>query len=222
MTEIIKYTPTVGMTTEQRNEAGYYAVIKAWVQEHLTTFEKWFTVAYNDTEHEIILTAIAENISHKFITLEIYNSSLYLKYIYSSGSYNSTTLELDKDAPLYLYDSNDFFIGGGSYKLFCGVFRGKKFDDNSDISVFIGVSNSYIYFYYKQGSSYDYSISSAYRREAALTETYVIQRLIIQDTSIIMTNVYYLDSGMSLPPANDFKIGDTKYCKFGYNIVTKL
>ena len=32
MAEIMKYTPTAGMTADQRNEAGYYAVIKAWVQ----------------------------------------------------------------------------------------------------------------------------------------------------------------------------------------------
>ena len=222
MAEIMKYTPTAGMTADQRNEAGYYAVIKAWVQEHLATFEKWFTVAYNDTEHKITLTAAAENISHKYIVLEVYSSNLYLKYVYSSSSYESTTNDLSLDEPLYLYDSDDFFIGGANYKLYCGVFRGKKFDDNSDVPVFIGVTNSSIYIYYKQGSSYDNSISSAYRRKSAFTDIYIVQRFIIEDSSIIMSNVYYLDSGMSLPPANDFKIGDTKYCKLGYNIVTKL
>ena len=222
MAEIMKYTPTAGMTADQRNEAGYYAVIKAWVQEHLATFEKWFTVAYNDAEHKITLTAAAENISHKYIVLEIYNSYLYLKYPYSSSSYESATIDLSLDEPLYLYDSDDFFIGGANYKLYCGVFRGKKFDDNSDVPVFIGVTNSSIYIYYKQGSSYDDSIGSAYRRTSALTDIYIVQRFIIEDSSIIMSNVYYLDSGMSLPPANDFKIGDTKYCKLGYNIVTKL
>lgn len=222
MAEIMKYTPTAGMTADQRNEAGYYAVIKAWVQEHLATFEKWFTVAYNDTEHKITLTAAAENISHKYIALEVYNSNLYLKYPYSSSSYESATIDLGLDQPLYLYDSDDFFIGGANYKLYCGVFRGKKFDDNSDVPVFIGAGSSYIYFYYKQGSSYDNSISSAYRRKSAFTDIYIVQRLIIEASSIIMSNVYYLDSGMSLPPANDFKIGDTKYCKLGYNIVTKL
>lgn len=222
MAEIMKYTPTAGMTADQRNEAGYYAVIKGWVQEHLATFEKWFTVAYNDTEHEITLTAAAENISHKYIVLEIYNSNLYLKYPYSSSSYESTAIDLSLDKPLYLYDSDDFFIGGANYKLFCGVFRGKKFDDNSDVPVFIGAGNSHIYFYYKQGSSYDQSISSAYRRTSAFTDIYIVQRLIIENSSIIMSNVYYLDSGMSFPPANDFKIGDTKYCKLNYNIVTKL
>ena len=222
MAEIMKYTPTAGMTADQRNEAGYYAVIKAWVQEHLATFEKWFTVAYNDTEHKITLTVAAENISHKYIVLEIYSSNLYLKYPYSSSSYESTTNDLSLDEPLYLYDSDDFFIGGADDKLFCGVFRGKKFDDNSDVPVFIGGGSSSIYFYYKQGSSYDNSISSAYRRKSAFTDVYIVQRLIIEASSIIMSNVYYLDSGMSLPPANDFKIGDTKYCKLGYNIVTKL
>ena len=222
MAEIMKYTPTAGMTADQRNEAGYYAVIKAWVQEHLATIEKWFTVAYNDTEHKITLTAAAENISHKYIVLEIYNSYLYLKYPYSSSSYESATIDLSLDKPLYLYDSDDFFIGGANYKLYCGVFRGKKFDDNSDVPVFIGVTNSSIYIYYKQGSSYDDSIGSAYRRTSALTDIYIVQRFIIEDSSIIMSNVYYLDSGMSMPPANDFKIGDTKYCRLSQNIVIKL
>ena len=222
MAEIMKYTPTAGMTADQRNEAGYYAVIKAWVQEHLATFEKWFTVAYNDTEHKITLTAAAENISHKYIVLEIYNSYVYLKYPYSSSSYESATIDLSLDEPLYLYDSDDFFIGGANYKLYCGVFRGKKFDDNSDVPVFIGVTNSSIYIYYKQGSSYDDSIGSAYRRTSALTDIYIVQRFIIEDSSIIMSNVYYLDSGMSMPPANDFKIGDTKYCRLSQNIVIKL
>ena len=222
MSEIMSFYPTVGMPADQRNEAGYYAVINAWVQEHLATFEKWFTVAYNDTEHKITLTAAAENISHKYIVLEVYSSNLYLKYPYSSSSYESTTNDLSLDEPLYLYDSDDFFIGGANYKLYCGVFRGKKFDDNSDVPVFIGVTNSSIYIYYKQGSSYDNSISSAYRRKSAFTDIYIVQRLIIEASSIIMSNVYYLDSGMSLPPANDFKIGDTKYCKLGYNVVTKL
>lgn len=222
MAEIMKYTPTAGMAADQRNEAGYYAVIKAWVQEHLATFEKWFTVAYNDTEHKITLTAAAENISHKYIVLEVYNSYLYLKYPYSASSYESATIDLSLDEPLYLYDSDDFFIGGANYKLYCGVFRGKKFDDNSDVPVFIGVTNSSIYIYYKQGSSYDDSIGSAYRRTSALTDIYIVQRFIIEDSSIIMSNVYYLDSGMSLPPANDFKIGDTKYCRLSQNIVIKL
>ena len=222
MAEIMKYTPTAGMTADQRNEAGYYAVIKAWVQEHLATFEKWFTVAYNDTEHKITLTAAAENISHKYIVLEVYNSYLYLKYPYSASSYESATIDLSLDEPLYLYDSDDFFIGGDNYKLYCGVNNEKKFDDNSDVPVFIGVTNASIYIYYKQGSSYDDSIGSAYRRTSALTDIYIVQRFIIEDSSIIMSNVYYLDSGMSLPPANDFKIGDTKYCRLSPNIVIKL
>ena len=220
MAEIMKYTPTVGMTADQRNEAGYYAVIKAWVQEHLAIFEKRFTVAYDDTTHKITLTCTAENIAHKYINLRVSGSSLYIEYAYSGTSTNSLSVELREDEPIYLYDGDDFFIGGSTQKCFCGVFRGKKFDDNSDISVFIGCYG--FEFYYKQSSSYDYYISSAYRRNAALTDTYVVQKFIIEDTSIIMTNVFYLDSGMSLPPANDFKIGDTKYCKLSYNFVTKL
>ena len=134
----------------------------------------------------------------------------------------SVSVDLSKDEPIYLYDGDDFFIGGSAQKCFCGVFRGKKFDDNSDISVFIGCYSGYFEVYYKQSSSYDYSTSSAYRRNAASTDTYVVQKFIIEGTSIIMTNVFYLDSGMSLPPANDFKIGDTKYCRLVNNFVTKL
>ena len=222
MAEIMKYTPTVGMTADRRNEAGYYAVIKAWVQEHTATFEKWFTVAYNDTEHKITLTCTAENIAHKYINLRVSGSSLYIEYAYSGTSTNSLSVELREDEPIYLYDGDDFFIGGSTQKCFCGVFRGKKFDDNSDISVFIGCYSGYFELYYKQSSSSDYSTSSAYRRNAASTDTYVVQKFIIEDTSIIMTNVFYLDSGMSLPPANDFKIGDTKYCRLVNNFVTKL
>ena len=222
MAEIMKYTPTVGMTADRRNEAGYYAVIKAWVQEHTATFEKWFTVAYNDTEHKITLTCTAENIAHKYIDLRVSGSSLYIEYAYSGTSTNSLSVELREDEPIYLYDGDDFFIGGRAQKCFCGVFRGKKFDDNSDISVFIGCYSGYFEVYYKQSSSYDYSTSSAYRRNAASTDTYVVQKFIIEGTSIIMTNVFYLDSGMSLPPANDFKIGDTKYCRLVNNFVTKL
>ena len=222
MAEIMKYTPTVGMTADQRNEAGYYAVFKAWVQEHTATFEKWFTVAYNDTEHKITLTCTAENIAHKYIDLRVSGSSLYIGYAYSGTSTRSLSVDLSKDEPIYLYDGDDFFIGGSAQKCFCGVFRGKKFDDNSDISVFIGCYSGYFEVYYKQSSSYDYSTSSAYRRNAASTDTYVVQKFIIEGTSIIMTNVFYLDSGMSLPPANDFKIGDTKYCRLVNNFVTKL
>ena len=222
MAEIMKYTPTVGMTADRRNEAGYYAVIKAWVQEHTATFEKWFTVAYNDTEHKITLTCTAENIAHKYIDLRVSGSSLYIGYAYSGTSTRSLSVNLSKDEPIYLYDGDDFFIGGSAQKCFCGVFRGKKFDDNSDISVFIGCYSGYFEVYYKQSSSYDYSTSSAYRRNAASTDTYVVQKFIIEGTSIIMTNVFYLDSGMSLPPANDFKIGDTKYCRLVNNFVTKL
>lgn len=221
MTEIMKYTPTVGMTADQRNEAEYYAVIKAWVQGHTATFEKWFTVAYDDTTHKITLTCTAENIAHKYINLRVSGSSLYIEYAYSGTSTHSLSVELREDEPIYLYDGDDFFIGGSTQKCFCGVFRGKKFDDNSDISVFIGCYSN-IEMFHKQSSSYDYSTNSAYRRNAALTDTYVVQKFIIEDTSIIMTNVFYLDSGMSLPPANDFKIGDTKYCKLSYNFVTKL
>ena len=219
MAEIMKYTPTVGMTADQRNEAGYYAVIKAWVQEHTATFQKWFTVAYDDTNKKITLTSIAENIAHKYIDLRVLGLSLYIEY--SGTSTYSLSVDLSKDEPLYLYDGDDFFIGGSTQKCFCGVFRGKKFDNNSDISVFIGCYSS-IEMFHKQSSSYDYSTSSAYRRNAAFTDTYVVQKFIIEGTSIIMTNVFYLDSGMSLPPANDFKIGDTKYCKLSYNFVTKL
>lgn len=222
MAEIMKYTPTVGMTTDQRNEAGYYAIIKSWVQEHTVTFEKWFTVAYDDTNKKITLTATAENIAHKYIELYVSNSSLYIGYAYSGTSKRSLSVDLSKDEPIYLYDGDDFFIGGSAQKCFCGVFRGKKFDDNSDISVFIGCYSNYFEVYYKQSSSYDYSTSSAYRRNAAMTDTYVVQKFIIEDTSIIMVNVFYLDSGMSLPPANDFKIGDTKYCRLVNNFVTKL
>lgn len=222
MAEIMKYTPTAGMTADQRNEAGYYAVIKAWVQEHLATFEKWFTVAYDDTNKKITLTSIAENIAHKYIDLRVSGSSLYIEYAYSGTSTHSLSVDLNKDEPIYLYDGDDFFIGGDAQKCFCGVFRGKKFDDNSDISVFIGCYGSYIEMFHKQSSSYDYSTSNAYRRTSAFTDTYVVQKFIIENTSIIMTNVVYLDSGMSLPPANDFKIGDTKYCKLNYNFVTKL
>ena len=221
MAEIMKYTPTVGMTADQRNETGYYAVIKAWVQEHTATFEKWFTVAYDDTNRKITLTSTAENIAHKYIEFYVASSTLSIRYVYSGTSIHSLSVELSKDEPIYLYDGDDFFIGGSTQKCFCGVFRGKKFDDNSDISVFIGCYNS-IEMFHKQSSSYDYSTSSAYRRNAALTDTYVVQKFIIEGTSIIMTNVFYLDSGMSLPPANDFKIGDTKYCKLSYNFVTKL
>lgn len=223
MAEIMSFNPTVGMPAEQRNEAGYYAIFKAWVQAHMATFEKWFTVVYDDTEHVITLTPIAENISNRPMTLDISGNSLYLEYIYSGTSTTSTYTDLSNDPPIHLYDSEDFFIGLGNTKLFYGIFRGKKFDDGTNVQVLFTIySSSSMNIYYKQSSSYDFSISSAYRREAALTDTYVIQRLIIKDTSIIMTNVYYLDSGMSLPPANDFKIGDTKYCKIAYNLVTKL
>ena len=222
MAEIMKYTPTVGMTADRRNEAGYYAVIKAWVQEHTATFEKRFTVAYDDTNKKITLTSIAENIAHKYIDLRVSGSSLYIEYAYSGTSTRSLSVDLSKDEPLYLYDGDDFFIGGNAQKCFCGVFRGKNFDDNSDILVFIGCYGSTIEIFHKQSSYSDYSTSSAYRRNAALTDTYVVQKFIIEGTSIIMTNVFYLDSGMSLPPANDFKIGDTKYCKLSYNFVTKL
>lgn len=222
MAEIIKYTPTVGMTADQRNEKGYYAAIKVWVQEHTATFEKWFTVAYNDTNRKITLTSTAENIAHKYIEFYVASSTLSIKYAYSGMSTHSLSVDLNKDEPLYLYDGDDFFIGGNAQKCLCGVFRGKKFDDNSDISVFVGCYGSSIEMFHKQSTSPDYSISSAYRRTAALTDTYVVQKFIIENTSIIMTNVFYLDSGMSLPPANDFKIGDTKYCKLSYNFVTKL
>ena len=221
MAEIMKYTPTVGMTADRRNEAGYYAVIKAWVQEHTATFEKWFTVAYDDTNKKITLTSIAENIAHKYIDLRVSGSSLYIEYAYSGTSTHSLSVDLSKDEPIYLYDGDDFFIGGSAQKCFCGVLRGKNFDNNSDISVFIGCYST-IEMFHKQSTYSDYSASSAYRRNAALTDTYVAQKFIIEGTSIIMTNVFYLDSGMSLPPANDFKIGDTKYCKLSYNFVTKL
>lgn len=223
MAEIMSFNPTVGMTADQRNEAGYYAVIKAWVEAHLTTFEKWFTVSYNDSGYEITLTPIAENISNRPLIIKISGARLYLQYPYSSGSSGSSAYgELINDPPIHVYDDNDFFIGVGGTKLFYGLFWGKKFDDNTDVVVLFANYSSYYYIYYKQSSGSNWEINSAYRREAALTDTYVVQRLIIKDTSIIMTNVYYLDSGMSLPPANDFKIGDTKYCRFCYNIVTKL
>lgn len=222
MAEIMKYTPTVGMVASERNEAGYYAVIKSWVQEHTATFEKWFTVAYYDTSHIINFTPIAENIGHKYFEFYFYSSTLTIRYAYSSSSNRSVSVDLSADEPIYLYDGDDFFIGGSTQKCFCGVFRGKKFDDNSDISVFIGCYSGYFEVYYKQSSSYDYSNSTAYRRNAASTDTYVVQKFIIEGTSIIMVNVFYLDSGMSLPPANDFKIGDTKYCRLVNNFVTKL
>ena len=222
MAEIMKYTPTVGMTADQRNEAGYYVVIKAWVQEHIATFEKWFTVVYDDTGHEITLTPIAENISNRPLTLDVSGNSLYLEYPYSDTSTTSTYTDLQYDSPIHLYDSDDFFIGIGGSKFVYGIFGGKRFDDGVDVSVIYAMYSSYVYIYYKQASSYDGSIGSAYRRNAKLTDTYVIQRYIIEDSSIIMNNVFYLDSGMSLPPANDFKIGDTKYCKLSYNFVTKL
>ena len=222
MAEIMKYTPTAGMAADQRNEAGYYAVIKAWVQEHLATFEKWFTVAYNDTEHKITLTPIAENISIRPLTLYVSGTNLYLEYPYSGTSKYNIYTDLRYDPPIHLYDSDDFFIGIGGSKFFYGIFGGNKFDDGTDISVLFAMYSSSIHIYHILGSSYDHIISSAYRREAKSTDTYVIQRLIIEDSSIIMNNVFYLDSGMSLPPANDFKIGDTKYCKLNYNIVTKL
>ena len=222
MAEIMSFYPTVGMPADQRNEAGYYAVIKAWVQEHLAIFEKRFTVAYNDTEHEITFTPIAENISNRPLTFDITGSSLYLEYPYSGTSTYNVYIELNYDSPIHLYDSDDFFIGIGGSKFFYGIFGGKRFDDSTDISVLFAMYSSTIHIYHILGSSYDRAISSAYRREAKLTDTYVIQRLIIEDSSIIMNNVLYLDSGMSLPPANDFKIGDTKYCRLNYNIVTKL
>ena len=221
MTEIMKYTPTVGMTAEQRNEAGYYAVIKAWVQEHIATFEKRFTVTYDDTNRKITLTCTAENIAHKYIEINV-STTLYIRYTYSGTSTRSLSVDLSENEPIYLYDGDDFFIGGDTQKCFCGVFCGKKFDDNSDISVFIGCYYAGIEIFHKQSSSSDYFATSAYRRNAAFTDTYVVQKFIIEGTSIIMTNVFYLDSGMALPPANDFKIGDMKYCRLGHNFVTKL
>ena len=86
MAEIMKYTPTVGMTADQRNEAEYYAVIKAWVQEHTATFEKWFMVAYDDTNRKITLTSTAENIAHKYIEFYVASSTLSIRYVYS-GTY---------------------------------------------------------------------------------------------------------------------------------------
>lgn len=223
MAEIMSFNPTVGMTADQRNDAGYYAVIKAWVEAHLTTFKKWFTVSYNDSEYVITLTPIAENILNRPLIIKISSNRLNLQYPYSSGSTVSTAYaDLINDPPIHIYDDNDFFIGIGDTKLFYGLFRGKKFDDNTDVVVLFANYSSYFYIYYKQSSETNWEVRSAYRRDAALTDTYVVQRLIIKDTSIIMSNVYYLDSGMSLPPANDFKIGDTKYCKIIYNIVTKL
>ena len=222
MAEIMSFYPTAGMPADQRIEAGYYAVIKAWVQEHIDIFEKRFAVAYDDTTHKITFTPIAENISNRPLTLDVSGTSLYLEYPYSGTSTYSTYTDLRYDPPIHLYDSDDFFIGIDGSKFFYGIFGGKRFDDSTDISVLFAMSSSTIHIYHILGSSDDHSISSAYRREAKLTDTYVIQRLIIEDSSIIMNNVFYLDSGMSLPPANDFKIGDTKYCRLNYNIVTKL
>lgn len=226
MAEIMSFYPTVGMPADQRNEAGYYAVIKAWVQEHIDIFEKRFTVAYDDTEHEITFTPIAENISNRPLIFEISSDNLYLRFPYASSSSSTayTVADLVNDPPIHIYDDNDFFIGAGGLKLFYGLFWGKKFDDNTDVVVLLGLygSGNYIYIYYKTGTSADWEIGTTHRREAALTDTYIVQRLIIKNASIIMNNVFYLDSGMSLPPANDFKIGDTKYNKISYNIVTKL
>lgn len=222
MAEIMSFYPTVGMPADQRIEAGYYAVIKAWVQEHIDIFEKRFAVAYDDTTHEITLTPIAENISNRPLTLDVSGTSLYLEYPYNGASTYSIYTDLKYDPPIHLYDSDDFFIGIDGSKFFYGIFGGNRFDDGTDISVLFAMYSSTIHIYHILGSSYDRTISSAYRREAKLTDTYVIQRLIIENSSIIMNNVSYLDSGMSLPPANDFKIGDAKYCRLNYNIVTKL
>ena len=222
MAEIMSFYPTVGMPADQRNEAGYYAVIKAWVQEHIDIFEKRFTIAYDDTTHKITLTPIAENISNRPLTLYVSGTNLYLEYPYSGTSKYNIYTYFEYDPPIHLYDSDDFFIGVGGSKFFYGIFGGNRFDDGTDISVLFAMYSSTIHIYHILGSSYDHSISSAYRREAKSTDTYVIQRLIIEDSSIIMNNVFYLDSGMSLPPANDFKIGGTKYCRLNYNIVTKL
>lgn len=136
MAEIMSYTPTVGMTADQRKEAGYYAVIKAWVQEHMTIFQKWCTVAYNDAECEITLTPIAENISNRPLTIEVSGTTLYFRYLYGSGTTTTyISAELNNDPPIHLYDSDDFFIGLGGTKLYYGIFRGKKFDDGTDVQV---------------------------------------------------------------------------------------
>lgn len=223
MSEIVKYIPTMGMSASQRNDAGYYGVIKAWVQSLSEIFEKYFTITYDDSNYYIYFNATAENISDRRIRLTIssHNCSMHFLRDSSSSQWDgSVQLSLDNDDPFYIYDGSDFFIGGGTEKCFAGIFKGKAFDTNTDVPVFVGSGSSSIRLWINNGTQLQYI--SSYRKEAALTNTYIVQHLIPTNTNVVMQNVCYLDSGMSSPPANDFKIGNDRYCKIGYNIVTKL
>lgn len=221
MGEIVKYIPTAGMSAAQRNDEGYYAIMKAWVQSLSEIFGKHFTVSYNDSVYYIYLNVTTENISDRRIRLGISSHKCAISFLRDSLQWDgSMELSLDNDDPFYIYDGDDFFIGGGTKKCIAGIFKGKAFDTNTDVPVFMGSGSGYFRCWINNGNMI--SLSTVYRRDAAATNVYVVQRFIPASTNVALQNVCYIDSGMSLPPENDFKIGNDKYCMIKYNIVVKI
>lgn len=227
MADIIQYTPTLGMASENRTLEGYYAVMVAWVEKVKNElFDKWFDISYDDENYKIIFTPKNEILSIKpwDFKLSVTSSThyLYIEFYYDDGtSVSRLSIDIGNNKPFTIYAGEDFFIGSPTTLCHYGVFNAKKFAGD-DLQCVLGLLSSALNLYTNTVTN-SASVSNKTTTCTGITSIYVVQKFIFNKTDILVNNLYFLDGGMTANPStNIFKIGAEKYCQIVNNIIYKL
>lgn len=219
MAEIINYTPTAGL--ENRTLEGFKEAITAWIERDIEPqISDLFDIDYeatNGTNDAIKFTPKDENLINFPLVMD-FSQQNAVSLIGPNNSSGLRHLYLTTDPVFHFYESGgNVIFGMNAVMCYYNLFRGKRFDGTKASAIF---NNRY---FNTQGSTYTTAVQSIFNRLAdGITSHYRIQAMPIATTDIVLSDVYYFDGGMSIPPEGEFKVGNDKYCTVIFNVAIKL
>ena len=223
MSEIITYTPTENLPADERTQSGIYNAIKAWVENMSDIFAIWFNITYADDTYTITFTPKAENIAYWTWGINVQTSQVRITYDYDTSNSYETHSTFTSDVQFHICcDASNFTVGMDKNKVIYSITYGTSFGTNEKKPVVLVVYSSRLY-EHVTGTAASYNFSTNYNTVArGLTDKYLIQHLLINNTDVVLDNVFYFDGGLSNPPAGIFKIGSDTYVTLALNACLKL
>lgn len=230
MGQILEFRPTVGMASANRDQSGYYAVIKQWVQDNISLFNKFFTITYSDASATIFLIPKAENISSSRLMINV-TSAKGLRYgIYrpweasASQSRYSLSTNLDNDPTLYIKSDVNFFMGYVGAPFLIGCCNYKDYDGNTGGMLSFSGNDTAIYvFVITNSSSISPSSSTLNGIRVGTTNNYAIKPFTFFADTLLTDMFYTVDGGTANPDRGQmFTVNSIQFAPFYGSVIVRI
>lgn len=229
MGQILEFRPTVGMASANRTQEGYYTVIKQWVQDNISLFNKFFTLNFSDASYTIFLIPVAENISSSRLMIQI-TSVKGLRYgIYrpwedsALQSRFSLITNLDNDPTLYIKSDNYFFMGYVGTPFIIGCCNYKDYDGNVGGMLSFSSNETAIYVFVITNSSSISPSSSSFNIRVGTTNNYAIKPFTFFDNTLITDMFYTVDGGTNNPDRGQmFTVNGIQFAPFYGSVIVRI